>query len=465
MLRGVCGVRDGARLWSRIGVFPHAGFSVKSRTDSSDGNGRTKGALAEESATPDRVVSAFGRVFSGFVDFEDTEKAFRPKSTIELATSATILRICQEEWLVRLGSDLLKQSTFNRILYSMVRYTFFRHFCAGEEIHECESVIERLNESGVGSIVDYAAEASEGGAAGFDQNAKQIMGTISLAARNKGIKFSCLKVSALCSTQFLHDHSLHLKNGGGALPQSLQADYDSTMKRLRAICDMAAKRQLPVLFDAEQTWYQPSIDDMTLTLCEEYNKERPIIYNTYQMYLKESLQKMKDHVQLMRSKNIHLGVKMVRGAYMEGERENATEKNIPSPILDNIQQTHQSYNDGIRFLISNMDQIGILIATHNRDSVEVALKAMTDHGVDPRESSITFAQLYGMADHISLTLGRHNIKVVKYVPFGPIREVIPYLLRRLEENSNILGGSAKERKLLWKELIRRLREDETAKSE
>jgi proline dehydrogenase len=212
---------------------------------------------------------------------------------------------------------------------------------------------------------------------------------------------------------------------------------------------------MPLLVDAEQTWLQPAIDGIVLNLSRTHNREHPIVYNTFQMYLKDSRERLDQYIAVADKEGHVPCVKLVRGAYMQSEEERCKENGRPYPVHESIEATHACYDDAAHMLIDRLDTCGVLIASHNQSTVEQAVEKLLDQGHRSDHPRIAFGQLYGMADHLSFALGSNSFNICKYVPFGPIREVIPYLTRRLEENASILGGTPYERSLLWKELKRR----------
>jgi len=227
------------------------------------------------------------------------------------------------------------------------------------------------------------------------------------------------------------------------------------LERLDRLCSQAEKQEMPLLVDAEQTWLQPAIDGLVLNLSRKHNKELPIVYNTFQMYLKDSTARLDEYIELADAEGHVPCAKLVRGAYMQSEGERAKMDGKPFPVHDTIEDTHECYDNAVAVMIKRLDRAGVLVASHNQTTVEKAVEQLLEAGHPSDHPNLHFGQLYGMADHLSFALGSNKFNICKYVPFGPIREVIPYLVRRLEENASILGGTPYERSLLWKELKRR----------
>ena len=232
----------------------------------------------------------------------------------------------------------------------------------------------------------------------------------------------------------------------------------------------AAKVGTRILIDAEWVRVQPAIDNLVLDLQQTFNcireSDKPIIYNTYQCYLKDAAARLRTDVQRADRFDYHFGAKLVRGAYMESERKTAKENGLPSPIHETIEETHACYNDSIDFLLrysaSSDKQVELMCATHNQESIEKAIEAMNKYHIDRKSPTICFAQLLGMSDHLSFNLGAHGYRTYKYVPYGEVKEVIPYLLRRAKENSAISGGAAGELSMIQGELGRRLKQAATS---
>jgi len=304
---------------------------------------------------------------------------------------------------------------------------------------------------------------------------RNVVKTIELTASNQAVKFSCVKISGISSHELLETISKLLeyknKNPSYQLPwlnsnasypdkptlsvKELK-DWEAVNTRLLTICDAAAKHKTPLLIDAEQTWIQPAIDYIAIEVIKKYNTTEPVIYNTYQMYLKKSYNNLKRDIQNATVSKYILGVKLVRGAYMISERDRSAIQNIEDPILPNIEETHESYHSGVKIALSNLQHVSIMIATHNKESVIYSTKLMQELSIANKHPRVFFGQLYGMCDHISLPLGQAGYQATKYVPFGPVNEVIPYLTRRIQENSGLIARTTEERYLLFKEITNRL---------
>eukprot|EP01132_Coremiostelium_polycephalum_P008515 gene8515-10468_t len=328
----------------------------------------------------------------------------------------------------------------------------------------------------MGTILDYSVEESGHGDSGFDKVSDQIIKTVSIAALNPSYSFSCIKVTGVTRPQLLEKMSQVLEQSTefnleslvdpiqfykstNQLSEEELKDLQSLVHRLDRIFVECKKSSVPILVDAEQTYYQPAIHHLVMSFSYHYNKDRPLIYNTYQMYLCNGVSVLNSHLEQSKKQGFHLGAKIVRGAYLVSERERAKKLNYSDPILPTIEDTHASYNKAIHILAKevNNNNVGVMIASHNEDSAYLGLQAIKDLGIDPNNPNIQFGQLFGMADPLSFNLVNHNQRVFKYVPYGPVKDVLPYIIRRMHENRGFVGSnSAKEISFLKKELKRRL---------
>ncbi|RUS19028.1 FAD-linked oxidoreductase-like protein [Endogone sp. FLAS-F59071] len=293
-----------------------------------------------------------------------------------------------------------------------------------------------------------------------------------------------LHFSAALSIDNSEARPLLISSAGDGLTPDQVEDYEAMMRRLRDLCDYARECGVRLMIDAEQSYFQRAIDHVAIRMEEEYNRQGveggPVVFTTYQMYLKESLSKLKMDVERAQRGGFVLGAKLVRGAYMVSERKRASDLGLPSPILPDLAATHASYDAGVELLLQVLGEarrddsplspvnspIVFMIASHNRESVIAACSGMEKRGVRPEDGVVMFGQLLGgqmnrkrwkcrMCDQLSYILGCHGYAIYKYLPYGEVREVIPYLIRRAQENSGVLGSVAPERRLLWNELKRR----------
>ena len=336
----------------------------------------------------------------------------------------------------------------------IVRRTAFEHFCGGESIQESERVIQLLGKHHVGTILDYSVEGekSEGG---FAETMEEIIRTIEKAHGSEHIPFCVFKVTGLGAADLLE------KIGSEeALTTEERESFDRIRQRVNRVCESAHACGVPVLIDAEQTWVQYAIDKMADEMMARYNGEKAIVYNTYQMYRVDSMSNLvHDHNDAVKG-GYFIGAKLVRGAYIEIERERADERGYESPVFPDKSATDKAFNDALEFCVDHLDRIYLMCGSHNDVSNALLARSMAEKDVAPEDKRVWFAQLYGMSDNISFNLARAGYNVVKYVPYGPVKAVMPYLLRRAEENTSVAGQSSRELTLIRKELKRRKTQSE-----
>ncbi|KAN0003644.1 hypothetical protein ACTFIZ_009796 [Dictyostelium cf. discoideum] len=426
----------------------------------------------------------------------DTSKLYVSKSTSELFFTFMILKVCSFNFISDNSQkflNLFEKLGLSKPLNFFIKYSFFKQFCAGETIRETEIFTEKLNKLGIGTILDYAIEELAGSSEGFDSVAENICETIRVAAKNPTNSFSCVKFTGLVTPSVLEKMNTLVSNvttNVSELPiesfnspldfylnQSLKQangeeqplltskdikEIKEFFNRMDKIFELCHQRSVPILVDAEQSYYQVAIHHLTMFYSVKYNKEKPILYNTYQMYLVNGMNVLKQHFELSSKKfNFKLGAKIVRGAYMVTESERSQRLSTENPILPTIQDTHKSYNTALDFLLnqikSDPNSIGIMIASHNEDSINLGTKLIKQYKIDPTNPNIQFGQLFGMADFLSFNLVDQHQRIFKYVPFGPVEEVLPYLIRRMHENKGFIGSNSdKELFYLKKEIKRRL---------
>ncbi len=327
--------------------------------------------------------------------------------------------------------------------------TIFRHFCGGEDINECSYVINRMGALGVGSILDYSVEGKEEEVE-FDHSCEEILATVRRAAGDKYIPFSVFKVTGLARFALLEKVSSKV-----ALSSEEAAEFGRIRDRVRRICEEGYKLNVRVFIDAEETWIQPAIDELATSMMERYNSKACIIYNTLQLYRHDRVDFLKKAWEKAEAGGYYLGLKLVRGAYMEKERERAKVMGYPSPINPDKASSDNEYNEAVRFCIEHIDRISICAGTHNEASSILLTELMAENGISPGDERIYFSQLLGMSDHISFNLAKAGYNVAKYVPYGPVSAVLPYLTRRAQENTSIAGQTGRELSLLTAELKRR----------
>lgn len=384
------------------------------------------------------------------VSFENTEIAFRDRTDGELNRAHLLFRLVGSPMLVTLGKAALNLALALRLpVRGIIRSTVFNHFCGGEYITDCETTIERLHASGIYTLLDYSAEGKET-TADFEYAATETIATIRMAHRDERVPFSVFKPTGIIPYWLLAK-----KNAKAVFSQEEELEWKLAMERVRLICEAGKENKVPIFIDAEETWFQDAIDEMAEELMGTYNRERAMIFNTIQLYRKDRLQFLRRAFEKAQKNGYRLGVKLVRGAYMEKERDRAKEQGYPSPIHDSKADTDRDYDEALRYCIENHPNIEVLCGTHNESSSLLLTQLMAEKGIEVDDAHVFFSQLYGMSDNISFNLAAKRYNVVKYVPYGPVLEVMPYLIRRAEENTSIAGQTGRELSLIIREKARR----------
>ena len=384
------------------------------------------------------------------LSFENTEIAFRHSSNFALERAYWLFRIINVNFLVKIGPPVTNFAIkIGLPIKGIIKATIFKHFCGGETIAECDNTIKNLYAGGVGTILDYSIEGEDDENV-FDHTRDEIIRTIERASADKAVPITVFKVTGVGRFSLLEK-----LDEGLELTSIEKAEWKKVQTRVLAICEKAFKTGIPVMIDAEESWIQKTIDLLALDMMGRFNKEKAIIYNTYQMYRHDKLESIKLDYQHALNEDFILGAKIVRGAYMEKERKRAEEKNYPSPIQANKEAADIDYNNALRFCVDNIDKIAIVAGTHNEDSCRLLAELLNDKQVDHKNPHVYFSQLLGMSDNLSFNLANANYNVVKYVPYGPIKAVLPYLFRRAQENTAIAGQMSRELGLIVKEKRRR----------
>ncbi len=384
------------------------------------------------------------------LNFNDTSIAFTSKSNWDLRKAKWIFTSFNSSLLVKLGSDiLLKALKIKLPVKGLIKNTVFAQFCGGETINDSISSVENLASYGIGSILDYSVEG-EKNEKGFDKVAEEIILTIKKAKDQVGIPFSVFKTSGIASVSLLEKIQ-----AGTELKEEEKISYEKLKARFEHICQFAYDNHVPLMIDAEETWIQKVVDDMVLEMMRKFNKEKCIIHITYQMYRKKSLQELIDLERTARSEGFFAGAKLVRGAYMEKESARAKKRGYEDPINPGKEATDKMYDDGLRFCVEKKDIMTVCAGTHNEKSSLLLAELMDKNNIDHNDKRFWFSQLYGMSDHISFNLANAGYNVAKYLPYGPIDKVMPYLIRRAQENKSVSGQSSRELSLIIKEIKRR----------
>lgn len=382
--------------------------------------------------------------------FDNTEIAFSHQSKGDLAKAYWLFRFIGFPWLVKLGKVAINAALFFRIPVGWaLRWNVFAHFCGGETIEDCAARAEQLNSFGIGTILDFSVEGKESDA-DFARTFDEILETANVASGNDHIPFCVFKITGIARHKLLEKVSK-----GDALNATESEEFKLVTQRVDAICKQAATGGTFVLIDAEESWIQQAIDDLSLEMMRRYNTDGVVVYNTYQLYRHDRLAFLKSNFKTAETENFYLGAKLVRGAYMEKERDRAEALGYASPIQPGKSATDQDFDLALKHCAENIERCGLCVGTHNEISSQYMTRLMEDYGISKADVRIYFAQLLGMSDHISFNLASEGYNVAKYVPYGPIREVIPYLLRRAQENTSVKGQSSRELQLIKSERIRR----------
>ncbi|HYJ91242.1 MAG TPA: proline dehydrogenase family protein [Pyrinomonadaceae bacterium] len=384
------------------------------------------------------------------LDFQDTETAFADKSNRELKEKYRLFSLLNSPFLNSVGTRIAKLAlSVGLPVEGMIKSTIFEQFCGGETIKECNSVIERLGKSGIGTILDYAVEGKST-EADFDATKNEIIRTIERAKDDPNIPFAVFKVTGIAPFGTLERLSARKK-----LDAKSQAKAERIHSRVEEICSLAHSAGQPIFIDAEYSWLQDATDRMATEMMERFNREIPIVFNTIQLYRVDRLQYLRNARKEASRNGYWLGVKLVRGAYMEIERERAAENGYPSPIHPDKTATDEDYNAAIEYCLKHLGEMAFVNATHNEESTMLLARRMHELGLPENHSRIFFSQLYGMGDNISYVLAKRGYNVSKYVPYGPVTDAVPYLIRRAEENTSAAGHMSRQLEMISRELKRR----------
>lgn len=384
------------------------------------------------------------------LDFQDTATAFADKSDSQLNEKYRLFKMLNSKFLNALGSSAAKFAlSIGLPVEGLIKATIFEQFCGGETIEECEKAINKLGRSHIGTILDYSVEGKST-EADFDRTKDEIIRTVERAKDDPNIPFSVFKVTGIAPLGTLEKLSAKKK-----LDAKAQAKCERINSRVNEICEYAYSVGQPIFIDAEDSWIQDAIDRLATAMMEKYNRERPIVFNTLQMYRTDRLQYLKDTRRQARLDGYIMAVKLVRGAYMEKERDRAKELGYPSPIHPTKADTDADYDAAIEYCLRHFETMSFVAATHNEESTKMLAEKMYEKGIPSDHSNIFFSQLYGMGDNISYVLAAKGYNVSKYVPYGPVADTIPYLIRRAEENSSAAGQVSRELEMIERELKRR----------
>jgi proline dehydrogenase len=384
------------------------------------------------------------------LDFQDTATAFADKSDSELKEKYRLFKILNSPFLNNLGT---RAATFALSLglpvKGLIKSTIYEQFCGGETIEECSGTVDRLGRSGIGSILDYSVEGKST-EEDFERTKNEIIRTVEHAKDDPNIPFAVFKMSGVAPLGTLEKMSNKKR-----LDAKGQAKCERIHNRVNEICEFAHSIGQPIFIDAEETWIQDAIDRLATEMMEKYNRDSVIVYNTIQLYRKDRLAFLKQARRRAHDERYFYGVKLVRGAYMEKERERASELGYESPIQDDKAGTDRDFDAAVEYCVRHLDDVSFVAGTHNEKSTQKLVGLMQDKQILPSHPRIHFSQLYGMSDNLSYVLAKHGYNVSKYVPYGPVADAVPYLVRRAEENTSVAGQVSRELVLIETELKRR----------
>jgi len=383
--------------------------------------------------------------------FDDTEIAFKNRSDKELKKIYSLFKKMSNQSLSNIGMSLLKASIFFKLpVHKFAEKYLFFHFCGGVNLEDSSDIIENLNKFNVKAVLDYSVESKKSEEA-FEEIKKEIIKIIDNSYKNKGkVPFAVYKISGVANVELIRKIQ---KN------ESL-SDEEKTLKekliaRIDEISSYAHKKQVPLMVDAEKLDVQGFITDISNEMMIKYNKDMPIIYDTIQFYRKDAMQLLKDSFKKVTESGAFYGLKLVRGAYYEEEKLIAEKLGKESPICKSKKDTDEMYNTGIQFCMKNLDKTGIFLATHNEISVKLLMQLIDEYSLELQDKRVWFSQLYGMSEHISFNIAKCGYNASKYIPYGPIKSVMPYLIRRAEENKGIQEQTNREFEVIKKEMRRR----------
>ena len=384
------------------------------------------------------------------IDFNDSKSAFKDKSDFDLNRAFFLFQTLNYPTISKFLTIILKVILSLRIpINFLIKLTIFKQFCGGETIFESSKTIDKLWKSSIGTILDYSAEGQEN-EDDFKDVYEETLKVLDIAKNNPKIPFVVFKLTGLIQFNILKKLSAK---------EELSKEENSSLmklnKRLNTICKKAKDISKPIFIDAEESWIQNGIDDLVFSLMKQFNKEKVLIFNTVQMYRHDRLAYLKNLSQIAQSEGFKIGLKIVRGAYHEKEIERALEKGYNIPVHEKKSNTDKDFNNALKFCIENINHISICSGTHNIESSTYLLKLMKEHSIKNNDDRIYSSQLLGMSDNISYNLSNANYNVSKYVPYGPVKKVIPYLIRRAEENRSISGQMGRELKNILEEKKRR----------
>lgn len=397
-------------------------------------------------------VSSLLKLYA-MINFNDTKIAFEYKSTSNLKQSKFLFKAIASNGMVKTGKALANFALkINFPIGWAIKPTLYQHFVGGETLDDCEHTVRLLNKYNVKSILDYSVEGSTDRTV-MKATLRETLDSVVHAAKHPNIPFAVFKPTAFASKELLtrigDNSDLYEKEKEG------KAFFENSVEEL---CRTASENDIPIMIDAEDSWYQGYLDNLIEKLMIKYNKEKAVVFNTYQMYRTDRLEYIAAQLERAKEKGFTIGAKFVRGAYMEKERERAALKDYPSPIQPDKISTDNNYDAGIKFAVDNLEHFSIFNGSHNEESNLKLAELMAEKNIAKDDNRIWFSQLYGMSDHISFNLAKAGYNVTKYIPYGKVKSIVPYLIRRAEENTSVAGQTTRELALINAEISRRKKE-------
>ena len=383
--------------------------------------------------------------------FNNTEVAFALKNNKELNRAYFLFKLISKQSLVKIGTSLTHFAINSKLpVKGLIKSTVFDHFCGGVTEEDCLQVVDKMYSKGVSSVLDYSVEGKETEEQ-FDHALQMTLKTIEFAKEREAIPFAVFKPTGVGRFYLFEKKGENLQ-----FTESEQKEWDRVLERFEIICKTAYEKDVLLLIDAEHSWMQDAADDIVLDMMRKYNKQKCIVFNTAQTYRWDRYDFVKKVHEIGLAEGFHVGFKVVRGAYMEVERERATQKGYPDPICATKPQTDATFNKTVNYILEHLNNnMALFAGSHNEESNYMIIEKMRELNIPHNDKKMWFGQLYGMSDNISYNLAKHNYNVAKYLPFGPVYDVIPYLIRRAEENTSVAGQTNRELDLLDMELKRR----------
>lgn len=382
--------------------------------------------------------------------FNNTEVAFALKSDTELERAYFLFKLIDSQPLVKIGTAVTNFALKAHLpVEGLIRSTVFDHFCGGVNETDCLRVVDKMFTKGVSSVLDYSVEGKEEEAQ-FDAALNMTLKTIEFAREREAIPFAVFKPTGFGRL------ALYEKVGENTyLTESEQKEWNRVIERFDIACKTAFEKDVYLLIDAEESWMQDAADAIVTNMMRKYNKQKAIVFNTLQMYRWDRLDYLKNLHKLAKSEGFYIGMKLVRGAYMEKENDRAAERGQKSPICESKEATDINYDAAVSYMLEHLNIMAVFAGTHNEESSYKLMQLIEDKGISKNDKRIFFGQLLGMSDNISFNLAAEGYNVAKYLPFGPVRDVMPYLIRRAEENTSVAGQTSRELTLIKKEKERR----------